>query len=86
MEIQETQKSNSKEKQEGERENIKTENKTWINSILTETQNGHGFGKKIDVVRRNIKLSDMQNLIEMADQALYLAKETGKNKVCFSSV
>jgi len=27
---------------------------------------------------------NMQGLIEMADQALYLAKETGKNKVCFS--
>jgi len=29
---------------------------------------------------------DMQHLIEMADQALYLAKETGKNKVCFSPI
>ena len=27
---------------------------------------------------------NLQTLIEMADQALYLAKETGKNKVCFS--
>lgn len=27
---------------------------------------------------------NMQDLIEMGDQALYLAKETGKNKVCFS--
>lgn len=27
---------------------------------------------------------NMQKLIEMADQALYLAKKTGKNKVCFS--
>lgn len=30
--------------------------------------------------------TDMQNLIEVADQALYLAKETGKNKICFSPV
>lgn len=28
---------------------------------------------------------NMKELIDMADQALYLAKETGKNKVCFSS-
>jgi diguanylate cyclase (GGDEF)-like protein len=28
--------------------------------------------------------SNIKGLIEMADQALYLAKETGKNKVCFS--
>jgi len=29
--------------------------------------------------------STLKDLIEMGDQALYLAKETGKNKVCFSS-
>lgn len=27
---------------------------------------------------------NMQGLIDLADQALYLAKETGKNKVCFT--
>lgn len=29
---------------------------------------------------------NMQDLIDLADQALYLAKETGKDKVCFSPV
>ncbi len=28
--------------------------------------------------------ASIQDLIDLADQALYLAKETGKNKVCFS--
>lgn len=39
--------------------------KAWINAVFTETQNGHGFGKKLDIVRRINKLSDMQNLIEI---------------------